>query len=239
MTTRDRFHILFPRLAMTVTMTLPFLVVAGCTSPTVVPTTPTWSDVAPILRGACNGCHGWTAKDTGGGYRFDFFDAAANVCGDAALAIDTNLLLAGTPSAAARIAGDVVPAGGARWARMPPQPSPALVGWEREMILRWSAQPVKGPPEAGNRPPTIAVSHLPSTADKQLSFTAIVDDPDGDAVVAVVNVAGLSFLMNRPGAFAVSFDSSTWPAGSQPISATVCDGWSNASYNLGPIAIQH
>src|SRR5262245_17374957 len=87
------------------------LLIAGCGAGAVVPEHPLWSDVAPILRGECGGCHGWTASDrppdaagvhpenTGGSYRFDFFDATADVCGDAALALDAGVSLAGSPAA--------------------------------------------------------------------------------------------------------------------------------------------
>jgi len=212
---------------------------AGCSATPVVPATPTWADAAPVIRGACASCHGWTARDTGGGYRLDFFDASTGACGDAALALDSSLLLAGSALAAAQIKDDLVRQGDAQWPRMPPQPSPALVDWQRDTLLRWANQPTKGPPPTGNRAPTIAVSQLPATADKQLAFTAILDDPDGDSVIGVINVAGLSFLMNRPGSFAVAFDAATWPAGPQPVSATVCDGWSSVTFDLGPVQVQH
>ena len=77
----------------------------------------------------------------------------------------------------------------------------------------------QGPPPRDNRPPTIAVTQYPATADWQLTFTAVVDDPDGDSVLGAVEANGLAFLMSRPGSFAVSFDSSTWPPGPQPVTA--------------------
>ena len=46
----------------------------GCSSTPAEPSDPAWADVAPIFRGECNSCHGWNAGQTGGGYRFDFFD---------------------------------------------------------------------------------------------------------------------------------------------------------------------
>ena len=136
---------------------------------------------------------------TGGGLRLDFYDVTPEVCGDAVLALDPSWVLAGSPTAAAQIEGDVVPQTGARWPRMPPQPQPGpFPGLGVEIPLsRWASQPTKGPPPAGNRPPTIAVSQFPARADTQLAFTAILDDPDADSALGVVEVEGLAFPMNR------------------------------------------
>jgi hypothetical protein len=214
-------------------------VVAGCTGTPVAPAHPTWADVAPIMRAECNSCHGWTANDTGGGYRLDFYDRSTKVCGDAALALDPLQILAGTPLASGKIRDDVIPQGTSMWARMPPLPSPALADWQRETIENWAMNPVKGPPAVTNRPPTIAVSQLPATAGDSLAFTAILDDPDGDSVIGAIEINGLGFLMNRSGSFAVAFDTSTFPTGSQRMSAVLCDGWAAVTYDLGPILIKH
>ena len=206
---------------------------------------------SPVLRGSCGGCHGWTASDrppsadgvhpvnTGASLRLDFYDVTPEVCGDAALAVDATGSFAGAPGAAIQMKADVSPQNGARWPRMPPQPSSGLAGWEIETIERWAASPTKGPPPAGNRAPTVSVSQLSSAANQSLAFTAILQDPDGDSVMGVVEVAGLAFLMNRPGAFAVQFDASSWPSGLVHPVAVVCDGWTQATYDLGPIQIQH
>ena len=227
------------------------LVAGGCGPTAVAPLHPTWADVAPVLRGECDSCHGWTASDrpsdangvhaanTGGSLRFDFFDVPSDVCGDAALAVEPGVSLAGAPAVGSQIATDVVARQNARWPRMPPQPSPALPAWEVETLERWAAAPVKGPPPPGNRPPTIGVSQLPSEADRTLSFTAIIDDPDGDSVVGVIEIGGLTFLMNRPGSFAVRFDASGWPAGVLHPTAVLCDGWTRLVTDLGPVTIQH
>lgn len=214
----------------------------GCTSTPAEPENPAWSDVAPIFRGECNGCHGWNAGQTGGGYRFDFFDVTSAVCGDAALALGNGVILAGSALAPPQIETDVFAQQGAMWPRMPPQPTPALPAWERDTIRRWAAQPVKGPPPPDNRAPTITVSGFPVTAGAELAFTAVIDDPDGDSVLGVVEVNGFAFLMNRPGSFAVSFPSSTWPAGPQAVKAVLCDGWSAAStveIPLGTVQVKH
>lgn len=211
----------------------------GCDATPAEPLNPTWADVAPIFRGECNSCHGWTAGQTGSGYRFDFFEATEAVCGDAALALGPGDVLAGSPLVAPLIVDDVIPWNGAAWARMPPQPSPALPDWERDTIERWAVAPVKGPPPPTNQPPTIAVTQYPVTADRQLTFTAVVDDPDGDAVLGVVEVNGLAFLMNRPGSFAVIFDSSSWPVGPQEVTAVLCDGWTRVGVRLGTVAVVH
>jgi hypothetical protein len=220
------------------------LAAAACSSTPAEPQNPAWADVAPIFRGACNGCHGWNAGQTGGGYRFDFYDVTQATCGDAALALGTGTILAGSPLATTSIRNDVVTQAGAAWPRMPPQPSPALPDWERDTIERWANQPpgvppTKGPAPISNHPPTIAVSNFPATAGAQLSFTAVLDDPDGDSVIGVIEVNGFAFLMPRPGSFDVSFDSSTWAAGSPEVTAVLCDGWVSASTMLGMVQIKH
>jgi hypothetical protein len=98
---------------------------------------------------------------------------------------------------------------------------------------------VKGPPPPGDRPPTIAVARLPFAVNDQLAFTAIVDDPDGEAVIGAIEIADVRFLMDRSGSFAVALDSSAWPAGTQRLRAVLCDGWQTATYDLGPIQVQH
>jgi len=214
----------------------------ACGPTAAVPEHPTWADVAPILRGECNGCHGWTASsmnDLAYPYRFDFYDMTVGVCGDAAQAMTPGLTLAGSSASAMQIKTDVIPFGGARWPRMPPQPSPALPDFEVETLTRWAVQPVKGPPPLTNRPPTIAVSQLPFLAGSQLGFTAIINDPDADSVIGVIEANGFVFPMNRPGSFAVRFDSSQWAAGPVDITAVLCDGWSNVTYDLGPVQIAH
>jgi len=210
-----------------------------CSPTQTVATQPTWADVEPIVSGACASCHGPTAKTTGSSYRLDFYEMSTALCGDAALALDTGVVLAGTPSVPVLMASDLEVATGARWPKMPPLPGPSLAGWELQTIERWAKSPVKGPPPAGNRAPTISTGKLPEVVNGTLSFTAVVDDPDGDPVMGVVEVAGLAFLMNRPGAFAVDFDASSWPAGTVRPTAVLCDGWTKATYDLGPIQIQH
>lgn len=209
----------------------------GCASTPAEPQNPTWADVAPIFRGECNGCHGWTAPQTGAGERFDFFDV--DVCGDAAKALGSSVILAGSPLATPSIETDVVAQGGAAWPRMPPQPSPALPDWERDTIERWAGQPTKGPAPPGNRPPSITVEGYPSTAGAQLAFTAILEDPDDDAAIGIIEVNGYGFLMNRTGSFAVNFDSSSWPAMPQQVTAVLCDGWVSTSTQLGSVQITH
>jgi len=224
---------------------------AGCVAAPTVPAHPAWADVAPILRGNCVGCHGWTASDrppnaagihppnTGGSLRLDFYDVTQAVCGDAALALDPTYTLAGSAGISGQIATDLLPQGGAPSARMPPQPYPALQSWELQSLERWTSAPIKGPPPDGNRPPTIATHQLPSAIDQRLAFTAVLDDPDGDSVVGVVEVAGLAFLMNRPGSFDVLFDSTSWAPGPVYPVAVLCDGWTSVTVALGPVDVQH
>lgn len=215
------------------------LVGLACDSTPTEPEMPAWADVAPIFRGECNSCHGWTAGQTGSGYRFDFYDVTSAVCGDAALALGTGVVLAGSPAAAPQIETDVVARNGATWPRMPPQPSPALPDWERDTLERWAAQPFKGPTPPGNRPPVITLGGFPATAGAELTFTAVLDDPDGDSALGVIEVNGLAFLMNRPGSFDVSFATSTWPAGPQAVTAVLCDGWVSTEITLPTVQVKH
>jgi hypothetical protein len=223
------------RLFPLVALALPPL--GACSPPPSVPANPTWSDVAPILNGECVSCHGSTAPATGGGYRLDFFDMTPEVCGEAAQALGAATLLAA--GAAPLIKSDVsLPPTGDR-ARMPPAPAPVLTDWERKALQRWTTTPSKGPPPEGNRPPVIDVGQLPAVVDQRLQFSAVAADPDGDSVVGVLKIANLLYAMNRPGAFAVDLDSSTWPSGTERLSAVLCDGWSSVTYDLGPVRVQH
>jgi hypothetical protein len=220
---------------------------AACSAPAPEPVNPTWADVAPIFRGECNGCHGWNSGLTGAGYRFDFYDVdtLTRVCGTAAQAINPMkqdpppFSLAHDLGVPAKIGDDVVAQPGQKWARMPPQPSPALPNWERDMLERWAANPSYVAKQE-NQPPTITLSSVPATASDELDFIAVQDDPDGDSVLGVIEVNGLGFFMNRSGSFAVSFDTSTWPAGSYPLSAVLCDGWTKTTMPvLGSVQIAH
>ncbi len=211
-------------------------VMAGCSPAPIGPIDPAWADVAPIFRGQCNSCHGWTAKDTGASYRFDFFDMTTDVCGRRG------------PGAGQGIGSGRQPAGDRKdrrrhsiqqsgWARMPPPPSPALPDWDRETLDRWAASPGPGQAPSGNRPPTLLLSALPATADQSVSFTVVLEDPDGDAALGVVEMNDVAFLMNRTGSFHVQFDSSSWPAGAQIPVVTICDGWVKSEYTLAPVQI--
>ncbi len=208
--------------------------IASCAAPPDVPDQPTFADVQPILVGACSQCHGSTAGETGVGYRLDFYDMNEAVCGEAAHALPSRgLLFAG--AAAPDIYTDVTPREGP--ARMPPAPGPALYDWQRQTLQKWTVQPVKGPPRADNQWPIIEVFGLPAGVTRRLRFTALLSDPDGDPVIGVIKVPGALFLMNRAGAFDVDLDARSWPAGTQQLSAVLCDGWTKASYELGPIDV--
>ncbi|MFL5306757.1 MAG: hypothetical protein ACJ8F1_16190 [Polyangia bacterium] len=209
---------------------------SSCGGHASVPEQPTWADVQPILRANCAGCHGSTAAQTGLGYRLDFYDLPSSVCGDAAMAIP-----AGTPLAAAfaqTIASDITPPDSGERERMPPLPGPSLESWDRDTLLRWAMQPIKGAPPAENRAPTIQVFGLPSQVTNRLEFTALVADPDGDEAVGVVKMGGVTFAMNRSGSFTAAVDLTGTPAGRYPVTAVACDGWMSSSYELGWIDIK-
>ena len=68
---------------------------------------------------------------------------------------------------------------------------------------------------------------------------AIPDELGPDEALLAVEANGLAFLMTRPGSFAVSFDSSTWPPGPQPVTAVLCDGWTKVTVPLGMVGVSH
>jgi hypothetical protein len=217
-----------------------FFLSPACQAPPEAPAHPTWADVAPILQGECNHCHGATARTTGSlgaaVYRFDFFDMNDTVCGEAAAAMELPALA--FASAKLIKTDTTVPSYGRP--RMPPAPAAVLQDWERETLARWADQPVKGPPPTGNRRPRIDVNRLdPSAAKGQLSFIATVDDPDADSVIGVVQVGDRVFKMDHAGTFSVKLDLTGMPAGAQRLSAVLCDGWGNTAIDLGPIQIKN
>jgi len=205
---------------------------------------PTWVDVEPILRADCLQCHGGSASltgsVTGATYRFDFYDLTPEVCGEAASAVDTTALpatvLAG--ASAALIATSITSVDGTTRPRMPPAPSPALADWEWQTILRWTDLPEKGTrPE--NQAPVLRIASLSRSVDRALSYSVIVEDPEGQSAVGVLTIGSFKLKMNRPGAFAGAIDTSSWPEGEAAVQAVVCDGWTNAAYTLGTIVISH
>jgi hypothetical protein len=217
---------------------IPLGLAAGCEPAPVAPMNPTWADVEPILRAECNHCHGGSARTTGSlgpaVYRFDFYDMTPEVCGQAALAMDLPAL---ARAQASLIMTDVTPVGGPR-PRMPPAPAAVLLDWQRETLQRWALAPVRGPAPVGNRPPRITLTGFPATTSGPLSFVAVLDDPDGQSAVAVLEVADVLYKMDRPGSYRVSLDTSTWPARTYHVSAVVCDGWSNARHELGEVTVR-
>lgn len=209
---------------------------AGCGADPKVPEHPTWADVQPIIKGECSHCHGVTAGTTGFGYRLDFYDMTPDVCGEAARALPGGILAA---TAAPAIIMDVTAPTDGTPARMPPAPGPALHDWERETLLRWARQPVKGPPPEGNRAPTLQVAGLPKMVDTNLRFGVLVEDADGDEVVGVLKIADSVLAMPSSGSFVVDIPAKNWPAGPQRLSAVLCDGWASVPLDLGPVDVKH
>lgn len=230
-----------------VTMSFPM---SGCDDSPQVPVQPTWADVEPILRGNCTSCHGASASVTGsaqGGmaYRLDFYDMTASTCGEAAS------VLAGQPLAqtwAALIASDVTSPGSGWRPRMPPAPAPSLVDWQRDTLVRWAQQPgptgavtvaPKGEPRRDDRRPDIQVLATTAMADQRLDFTAVISDADGEAVVGLVKIGDVALPTDHAGAFSASVNTAAWAAGTYPVSAVLCDGWDDVTYQLGNVQISH
>ena len=225
-----------------------FTVLAGaCAGAPDLPEHPTWADVEPILRGQCNHCHGATAETTGSAaaltgapgavYRLDFFDINDGACGEAAMAISPASV---ARSVATQMRESVASVNGNR-PRMPPAPAPLLSQWEREVIDRWTRMPppAKGGAPWSNRMPRLQVFSFPRTADDSLKFSAILSDPDDDPVIGVINAAGAMVKLDRAGSFAVSIDTTAWPRGKQTLTAVLCDGWGNQSFQVGEVEVVH
>ena len=216
-------------------------VAGGCAPTPEAPAHPTWADVEPILRGQCTHCHGPTAAVTGASdaaaYRFDFYDMSPAVCGPAAQALPLTAL---AQTWAPLIGADVTAPPNCTRGRMPPAPAHALEGWEIATLQRWASQPDKGSPNRGNRRPDIHLVAPTAIVDKTLTFQAIIDDPDGEPAIGVLNIGDMIFMMDRPGAFSAAIDTSSWPNGTRHLSATVCDGWDYITYgDLGNVQIKH
>lgn len=216
------------------------LAVAACGSSHSVPTNPTWADVEPILRGECLSCHGGSAATTASAgarqYRFDFFELTPETCGEAASAVEPMPFASGWSQ---EIADALTSANPTVRPRMPPAPASPLEDWEWQTILGWTGPHPKGLPPVGNRPPAVHLTETGLTVDKQLTMSIVLDDPDGQSAVGVLTVGDFKLKMDRPGAFAVTIDTSEWEDGEIAIQATVCDGWDKTSYGLGAITVSH
>jgi hypothetical protein len=212
----------------------------ACEPTHVVPEQPAWSDVEPILRAECTHCHGGSAAITGsaGGavYRLDFFDVTADVCGEAASAIEA---VGFAERWAASIASAITSTSPSIRPRMPPAPALSLADWQWQTVLRWTDHPVKGSVPSTNRLPTIQVDRDPGPADARLRLVITLDDPDGESAVGLVAVGGHQLKLDRPGRTFVELETAGWPSGELPVSAVVCDGWDRATYGLGKVTILH
>jgi len=208
----------------------------GACGPDDPPENPVWNDVEPIIRAECSGCHGASANRTGSGFRFDFYDMAADPCGDAAMALPDVLL---AKAQADNIATAITTTDPNVRPSMPPLPAQNLTDNQWLTILRWTANPIKGDKPANNRPPHITVEGTDIEADKTLNVNVIVSDPEGDPVVGILRIGDQIARMDRAGAFFAQYDTSSWPAGTVAMSVVLCDGWSQVSADLLEIAIHH
>jgi len=206
---------------------------------------PTWVQVEPILRARCASCHGASAAVTGGGTRFDFYDMKSDLCGDAAAVLDPSTQLGGALALPIWNAVTTTPDRQTTRPRMPPEPASYLADWEWKTIRAWvNDGATKGERPYNNAPARIQLYGNLTSADRSLDLTAVVDDPDGDPVVGVLNIGdpangGLVLKMDRAGAFSATIDMSAWVPGQLALSTVLCDGWSSVHYLLGTLAIDH
>lgn len=199
---------------------------------------PTWADVRPILAGQCVHCHGSTNGENGGGFRFDFYDMTEETCGAAAKGLGINYPLA--KAHAPRIINALTGDAGAGRPLMPPPPAPYIEDWQWQTLHRWWQDGVpKGNLPPSNQPATLALSQSAAVVDAAWQLRALVRDPDGDPVVGVINVAGLTLPMDRAGSFATTVDTSKWPPGVYAVTATLCDGWSKVDYTVSTLEVRH
>jgi len=214
-----------------------FVSTAACDAPK-APDHPTWAEVRPILAGQCLHCHGSTHDDNGGGFRFDFYDMTEETCGDAAQGLGANypLAKAHAPRIINALSGDA----GTGRPLMPPPPAPYIEDWQWQTLQRWWEDGApKGALPAANQPATLSLSQNASVVDAAWQVRALVQDPDGDPVVGVLKVGGLTLPMDRPGSFATTVDTSKWPAAMYPVTATLCDGWSKVNYTVSTLEVRH
>ena len=148
------------------------------------PANPSWdTDVYPILRGSCLGCHGETSGDVGPpAFRMDFCDPMS--LGD--------LRPSGPPflGAAALSGALVTSTAPSNPKRMPPPPAAPLSDYDMAVLKNWSAKFTrldskagdackKGP---GNRRPTARL--LDKRKEGSTLFATIeIIDADGDQVL--------------------------------------------------------
>ena len=161
-------------------------------------------------------------------YRFDFFDLTQTVCGDAASAVVGARFAA---AASSQIAFDITSDNASVRPKMPPEPSPWLADWEWQTLLRWTHDPQKGQRPTGNRPPTLTVTSMNRTIIGWFQLSVDLEDPDGDSAIGVLQIGDATLTMDRPGPFSIEIDGSQWPRGDVAVSATVCDGWGQATYD--------
>ncbi|MBC8133441.1 MAG: hypothetical protein H7X95_10715 [Deltaproteobacteria bacterium] len=210
---------------------------SACAESREAPAEPTWREVEPILRGECSHCHGASAKTTGGGFRFDFYEMTKETCGDAveALGVDTPMAKALAPQLAKAITSDYTSVRPS----MPPLPAEYLEEWQWQTILRWADKPQRGVRGSDNTPPSILVNQLSAKADKFMDVAVSLEDRDGDPVIGVLTIGDQSFKMDRSGSFNTRADTSTWEPGDRKVGVVLCDGLSSVSYMLGTVNVTH
>jgi hypothetical protein len=222
---------------------VPMLLALGCTPE--ARQHPTWADVQPILAGECSHCHGAGADRmgdarTGGGFRLDFYDMKEDVCAEATQVLGENKPLAASYANDIWLAITTPADRPHERPRMPPPPAPYLAEWEWQTLQRWVADGApKGELPHSNRPARFRLYHDSGPADRTLDITAVIEDPDGDPIVGVLQFGDFTLNMDRGGAFSATLDTSSWAPGERTVTAVLCDGWSSVSYAVGTLAVSH
>lgn len=206
------------------------LAAASCGEAEPVPEVPTWAEhVEPLLRGNCFHCHGATANTTASGWRFDVFDADQYRM----FGIEPATLATKNQSAktiASLIPSFIAPAAGA--SRMPPPPALPLSDRERELLEKWSDNPVQGR-LPGNRPPGASwITKLRDVSGRAVA-TVLIVDPDHQTTLGRMICGDIRNPLNhqtimRNGAIELRFPAGTTP----PCEVTLFDGEATSTITL-------
>jgi hypothetical protein len=171
----------------------------GSCAPPTVPTRPSWDqDVFPILQGSCNHCHGETTGNipTKPNGRMDFCDPKpfmdAGITGPA--------LMTGAVVEGVQFIAYLKPVGDATRPSMPPPPAAELTDYERDVLMKWAADPSmdKCNKQGRNRDPQVRFLDDPVWNGNDVTVRIEVWDPDKDQVLGKVNVGAVSAYI--PGA---------------------------------------
>ena len=200
-----------------------------------VPESPTWVEVAPILRASCVRCH--SAPPRGGaprGFRLDVWETTLD--DDGALTLGAGALAS---YSAARVAEETMP------------PRFALAERHADILEAWAASAGEGmpaplgPPAPGNRPPTIRLEGDLDRGQVEGRLVLRYDsgDPDGDliygALYAVRSDRRIRITRElRTGRGVAIWDAAAAGPGVYELYAEISDGSADVEVTLGRFEVR-